>query len=230
MEIHELNTKALTDPAYVPFDDGTDTYKAEFNEVVEDAANAAVAAADLTNNSVAFTSGDAASPTAWSSVSVITSGSTLATLFNRISTMVKNVRWLYSKLGTTDISSIGGGTVTGAISALNGKTILTLTRTENTHVTVQNFNRLSAYKRGNMLCLNGNLSAEYGSGFTDFNEIGRISNWSAISDIYVNVPAQNDGSKVICIQIYANGTIRIYSSTAFAGAPFFRFCVSVPCA
>lgn len=121
MEIHELNTKALTDPAYVPFDDGTDTYKAEFNEVVEDAANAAVAAADLTNNSVAFTSGDAASPTAWSSVSVITSGSTLATLFNRISTMVKNVRWLYSKLGTTDISSIGGGTVTGAISALNGK-------------------------------------------------------------------------------------------------------------
>lgn len=121
MEIHELNTKALTDPAYVPFDDGTDTYKAEFNEVVENAANAAVAAADLTNNSVAFTSGDAASPTAWSSVSVITSGSTLATLFNRISTMVKNVRWLYSKLGTTDISSIGGGTVTGAISALNGK-------------------------------------------------------------------------------------------------------------
>lgn len=121
MEIHELNTKALTDPAYVPFDDGTDTYKAEFNEVVEDAANAAVAAADLTNNSVAFTSGDAASPTAWSSVSVITSGSTLATLFNRISTMVKNVRWLYSKLGTTDISSIGNGTVTGAISALNGK-------------------------------------------------------------------------------------------------------------
>lgn len=81
-----------------------------------------------------------------------------------------------------------------------------------------------------MLCLNGNLSAEYGSGFTDFNEIGRISNWSAISDIYVNVPAQNDGSKVICIQIYANGTIRIYSSTAFSGAPFFRFCVSVPCA
>lgn len=120
MEIHELNTKALTDPAYVPFDDGTDTYKAEFNEVVENAANAAVAEADLTNNPVAFTSGDAASPTAWTNVSVITTGSTLATLFNRISTMVKNVRWLYSKLGTTDISSIGNGTVTGALSTLNG--------------------------------------------------------------------------------------------------------------
>lgn len=130
MEIHELNTKALTDPAYVPFDDGTDTYKTEFNDVVESAANAAVAEADLTNNPVAFTSGDAASPTAWTNVSVITTGSTLATLFNRISTMVKNVRWLYSKLGTTDISSIGGGTVTGAISALNGKILsYTATRT-----------------------------------------------------------------------------------------------------
>lgn len=121
MQIHDLNTKALTNPAYVAFDDGEDTYKTEFNDCVENAANAAVAAADLTENEVAFTSGDAASPTAWTDVSVITTGSTLATLFNRISTMVKNVRWLYSKLGTTDISSIGGGTVTGAISELNSK-------------------------------------------------------------------------------------------------------------
>ena len=121
MQIHDLNTKALTNPAYVAFDDGEDTYKTEFNECVENAANAAVAAADLTENEVAFTSGDAASPTAWSSVPVLTSGSTLATLFNRISTMIKNVRWLYSKLGTTDISSIGNGTVTGALSTLNGK-------------------------------------------------------------------------------------------------------------
>ena len=96
MQIHDLNTKALTDPAYVPFDDGTDTYKAEFNSVVADAAAAAVADADLTENEVTFTSGDAASPTAWTSVSVLTSGSTLATLFKLISTMVKNVRWLYS--------------------------------------------------------------------------------------------------------------------------------------
>lgn len=31
MEIHELNTKTLTDPAYVALDDGTDTYKLDFN-------------------------------------------------------------------------------------------------------------------------------------------------------------------------------------------------------
>ena len=39
--------------------------------------------------------------------------------------MVKNVRWLYNKLGTVDISGIGNGTVSGALSTvqsgLNGK-------------------------------------------------------------------------------------------------------------
>lgn len=126
MEIHDLNTKTLTDPAYVAFDDGTDTYKAEFNDAVEEKAAAAVAAADLTQNQVAFTSGDAASPTAWANVSVITSGSTLATLFSRISTMVKNVRYIWSLIGTTAMGTTAT-TITGAIhehetdiSTLNG--------------------------------------------------------------------------------------------------------------
>jgi hypothetical protein len=123
MQIHDLNTKALTDPAYVAFDDGTDTYKTDFKAEIDNAAADAVADADLTDNTVAFTSGDAASPTAWTAVSVLTSGLTIKVLFNRISTMIKNVRWLYSKLGTTDISSIGGGTVTGAISSLNSNSV-----------------------------------------------------------------------------------------------------------
>lgn len=114
MQIHELNTKALTDPAYVAFDDGTDTYKVEFNDTVEGAAQSAVASADLTDNAVAFTSGDAASPTAWANVSVMASGSTLATLMNRISTMVKNVRYIWSKIGSSSISNVST-TITGAI-------------------------------------------------------------------------------------------------------------------
>lgn len=121
MQIHDLNTKALTNPAYVAFDDGTDTYKADFKAEIDNAAADAVADADLTDNTVAFTSGDSSSPTEWTAVDVLTSGLPIKTLFSRISTMIKNVRWLYSKLGTTDISSIGGGTVTGAISSLNSK-------------------------------------------------------------------------------------------------------------
>ena len=137
MQIHELNTKALTDPAYVAFDDGTDTYKADFKEVIDDAVAEAFSSADVSGGVVNYTSGDSESPTAWTNVSVMASGGTLATLMNRISTMVKNVRYLWSLIGSssitnvsstiteaignTSISGIGDGTLTGAINALNNK-------------------------------------------------------------------------------------------------------------
>lgn len=122
MQIHDLNTKALTDPAYVAFDDGTDTYKVEFNDTVESAAQSAVTAADLTQNTVGFTSGDSLSPSGWTPVSQITTNSTLATLFNRISTMVKNVRYIWNLLGSSSFSNVAS-TLTGAI----GNTALTTT-------------------------------------------------------------------------------------------------------
>lgn len=34
MEIHELNTKAITDPAYIAADDGTDTYKMDLHNLL----------------------------------------------------------------------------------------------------------------------------------------------------------------------------------------------------
>lgn len=72
-----------------------------------------------------FTSNDAASPTAWTAANAITTSDSNATIFSKITTMIKNVRWLYSKLGTTDFSATGQSTVTGALSALqsglNGK-------------------------------------------------------------------------------------------------------------
>ena len=130
MQIHDLNTKALTNPAYVAFDDGTDTYKADFKAEIDNAAADAVADADLTDNTVAFTSGDSASPTGWTAVSVLTSGLSLKTLFNRISTMVKNVRYIWSKIGTASMGTTAT-TITGAIaehesdiSTLNSKTAL----------------------------------------------------------------------------------------------------------
>lgn len=36
MEIHELNSKSLTTPAYMALDDGTDTYKADLQNVIDD--------------------------------------------------------------------------------------------------------------------------------------------------------------------------------------------------
>ena len=68
-----------------------------------------------------FTSNDTvdADATAWTSVPKLTTGSTLFSLFTNISTMFKNVRYLYKLLGTTDISKIGNGTVTNILATLN---------------------------------------------------------------------------------------------------------------
>lgn len=74
---------------------------------------------DTTNNIVTFTSGDSPSPTAWTGVDSLVTGEKHSSLLNKISTMIKNVRFLYKVLGTTDISTIGDGTVTGAVSTLN---------------------------------------------------------------------------------------------------------------
>ena len=75
-----------------------------------------------TQNSVAtFTSSDVAdgSATSWTTVPKVDSGETHKSIFAKMSQMFKNIRYLYKMLGTTDISSIGNGTVTGGLSSLN---------------------------------------------------------------------------------------------------------------
>lgn len=76
---------------------------------------------DVSDTKVYFTSSDTtdSGANAWTSVSKLTSGEKHASLFAKVSQMFKNVRYLYKMLGTTDISAIGGGTVTGALSQLN---------------------------------------------------------------------------------------------------------------
>lgn len=74
---------------------------------------------DSKDNTATFTSEDNANPTAWTNAPVLASGEKHSSIFNKASTMFKNLRYLYKMLGTTDISNIGGGTVTGAISELN---------------------------------------------------------------------------------------------------------------
>ena len=65
-----------------------------------------------------FTSNDSKSVSDWSSTDVITNSDSNSSIFSKVTTMIKNVRWLYSKLGTTDFSATGQSTVTGALSAL----------------------------------------------------------------------------------------------------------------
>ena len=73
---------------------------------------------DSQDNTVTFTSNDSLTGDS-TSPELLTSGETHASIFSKVSTLFKNVRWLLSKMGTTDISAIGNGTVTDAISTLN---------------------------------------------------------------------------------------------------------------
>lgn len=52
---------------------------------------------------VDFTSNDSTSDTEYTSVDKLSSCNTLSTLFNKVSTMIKNIRYLYSKI--TQINS-----------------------------------------------------------------------------------------------------------------------------
>lgn len=100
MQIHELNTKALTDPAWVPFDDGTDTYKADFNQIIDDAVAAAFTSADVSGGVVEYESEDAEplSGATWSPFDLLEGGENLETLFTLVSAMAYNLRWMKSRI------------------------------------------------------------------------------------------------------------------------------------
>ena len=65
------------------------------------------------------TSEDAMNPTAYTHVLLLGGNETLGSIFTKISNMFKNIRWIYNYIGSTDISSIGNGTISGAISTIN---------------------------------------------------------------------------------------------------------------
>ena len=109
---------------------------------------------DTASNVASFTSSDVAdgSASSWTSVATLTSGEKHTSLFAKVSQMFKNVRYLYKMFGTTDISSIGGGTVTGAISSQNKALAQTVfyvnSNKEHTPASIVAISRPIAYTNG----------------------------------------------------------------------------------
>ena len=68
---------------------------------------------DASNTTVTFTE-----PT---ELAQPTTGEKLSGIIGKVSLAIKNIKTLITLIGNTDISSIGDGTVTGAISDVNGK-------------------------------------------------------------------------------------------------------------
>lgn len=74
---------------------------------------------NVDDHAAAFTSGDVVSPTGWANIDVIATGEKLSSLIRKFSLTTKNVRYLWKLLGSTSLTGIGDGTVTGAINSLN---------------------------------------------------------------------------------------------------------------
>lgn len=118
MQIHELPAQTnAADTDVVAIDTGTSTQKITVANLGK----------HITESSTpAYTSGDAANPSSWANVATITSGLALSTLFNRLSTMVKNVRYLYTQL-TSVQDKISG--LTSQTESFADKTVQTSTTT-----------------------------------------------------------------------------------------------------
>lgn len=74
---------------------------------------------DSKDNTVTFNSGDAINPTGWADVGLVESGEEHKSLWRKVSLFAKNMRYLWKLYGAHDISKLGDGTLTGAISKLN---------------------------------------------------------------------------------------------------------------
>ena len=78
---------------------------------------------DTANNIIAYTSGDVLDPTSWATVSQLTTNEKHSSLLNKISTMIRNVRYIWKILGNSDISKLGSGTVTSALLGLESNKV-----------------------------------------------------------------------------------------------------------
>lgn len=74
---------------------------------------------DTKDNVVTFHSGDMENPTGWAEIVPVESGEIHSSLWRKISLGIKNLRYLKKMLGSTDISKLGDGTITGALGALD---------------------------------------------------------------------------------------------------------------
>lgn len=121
--IHAIsNTSQLT----VNIDPNAYVSMSTFNTAITSLENSKLAkTGDAKDATVAYTSADitdsaAAYNTGWTSAGKLTSGEKFSVVLNKISTMMKNLRWIHKLIGDTDISALSTEhTIAGALSKLN---------------------------------------------------------------------------------------------------------------
>lgn len=138
------------------------------------------------DNTVTFTSNDSTTGDS-TAPALLTSGETHASIFSKVSTIFKNVRWLLSKMGTTDISSLGDGTVTGALSTLNSNIDASLETDHHTYTNIKGTDR-AGLKAGNYVA--------------QMQQNGQFTKWLYSNGVWNSVgeylTTQHDVAKVAC--------------------------------
>ncbi len=97
---------------------GTEDIAVQYDGSEKTSVNLMFETGNSKNNITTFTSNDSLTGDS-TAPALLTSGETHASILNKVSTIFKNVRWLLSKMGSTNISQLGDGTVTGALATLN---------------------------------------------------------------------------------------------------------------
>lgn len=119
----DANNYAILSKSYASGGTGTrdneDTDNAKYYKEQAENLIGSVATGDASENIVTFTSYDEPTPSDVTDVPEFTSGEKIKQLMSKVSAGIKNMRYLINLLGNIDISTLGDGTVTGAIDALN---------------------------------------------------------------------------------------------------------------
>lgn len=175
---------------------------------------------DSKDNTASFTSADSLTPAAWADVPVLATGEKHSSILNKISTMFRNIRWLYKMLGTTNIASIGGGTLTGAISKLN--TDLSYKDIKNEITILKEGTTFdSAYVKNGIAWITGRAPA----GFAGVIDIAKISAPYAPRTDMRGFPSYNaiedDIGKMSSICMRASGKMDIFFKTPLDYAEIF---------
>ena len=128
MQIHELSTRTPGVYDYAALDTGSQTYKAQVG-----------------NLKPQFVSYDAANPTSWANVDTVGSNSPISSVFEKLTYIFRNVRYLWKLIGSNAFSNVAE-TISGAI----GNTALTTTATS--------ISGAIAEHEGDISTINNNLS------------------------------------------------------------------------
>ena len=179
----------------------------------------ALTTSDSKDNTVTFASNDVGPDSEYAifSVDKLESGETHSSIFNKISRMFTNVRYILNLLGNTDIYSIGDGTVTGALKTLNDS----LNKYSYSALTIANTDYFKD---------SGCFVSKVGNQVNMQIQINVIKGYAAWSDLLVTtIPSgyrprrgliktvhSNDGFSG-ALRIESNGTVKLQSFNGLTG-------------